>query len=100
MEALQQQDALVARTVEAMKDDYWVLDTILSLAVTFLLPLQLVLPLPGDLCHYAPSTHALGNSSLWASQILSSMQAAMMTRGMLSLVNLSWVVRVHKHPFR
>ncbi|KYO37261.1 hypothetical protein Y1Q_0008951 [Alligator mississippiensis] len=50
MEALWEQNAILARAVQAMDDDYCVLDTILALVVSFVLPsawlLIVVLPTP------------------------------------------------------
>lgn len=54
---------MVARAVEAMEEDYWVLDPILNLVVTFIppaaLPLVLALPAPWQLPAAQPQA-ALG----------------------------------------
>ncbi|KYO39397.1 hypothetical protein Y1Q_0021055 [Alligator mississippiensis] len=53
IEALEQQAVLVARVVEVMEEDQWVLDTILALEVTFVvadaLPLATAPPISWQL---------------------------------------------------
>ncbi|KYO33026.1 hypothetical protein Y1Q_0011335 [Alligator mississippiensis] len=53
VETLEQQDVLVARTVEMMEKDCWVIDTVLALVVAFMPPTALspaaALPAPWQL---------------------------------------------------
>ncbi|KYO36534.1 hypothetical protein Y1Q_0024249 [Alligator mississippiensis] len=56
MEALQEQDALMVRAVEAKEEDRQVLDTVLALVVAFVLPTALPLTIAPSAPSQAPTT--------------------------------------------
>ncbi|KYO29469.1 hypothetical protein Y1Q_0022709 [Alligator mississippiensis] len=66
MEALEQQTVLMAKAVEAMEVDRWVLDTILALAVAFMLPAVLLLTTALPSPWQSPTTQQQAPSWTWA----------------------------------